>query len=66
MTELLKPQDVKRILRVSLSTVYSLVDRGQLRAVRIPCPGTPGKRSKSIVRIRPEDLRMFLERYRTV
>ena len=63
--ELLKPQDVKRILRVSLSTVYSLVDRGQLPAVRIPCPRTPGKRPKTIVRFAPEDVRAFVERYRT-
>jgi len=66
MTELLKPQDVRRILKVSLSTVYALVERNQIRAIRIPCPRTPGRRGKSIVRFAPEDLQEFIEKHRTI
>ena len=65
MTELLKPTDVKRILRVSLSTVYALAERKQLPCIRWGCmPSATGKRVKSVVRFRPEDIQDFINRHR--
>jgi len=60
--ELLDAKEVKRILKVSLPFVYKLAERGQLPCVRIPCPGD-GKRQKSMVRFKLEDVQGFIQRY---
>ncbi len=51
LSRLLKAQDVAAALNVGLSTVYQLVERGELSSIRI---------GRS-VRIRPEDLEKFIE-----
>jgi len=66
MIELMKPQDVRRILKCSLSTVYLLVDRRMLAAVRWPSPANPGKRPKSCVRFDPADVQAFIKRHKTI
>jgi len=48
---LLRPEDVAKILRISRSYVYSLLQTGELPAVRI------GK----ACRVRPKDLEEFIE-----
>ena len=59
---MLDAKEVKRILKVSLPFVYKLAERGQLPCVRIPCPGD-GKRQKSMVRFKLEDVQGFIQRY---
>ena len=51
LPRLLIAQDVAAALNMGLSTVYQLVDRGELPSIRI---------GRS-VRIRPEDLEKFIE-----
>jgi hypothetical protein len=59
--ELLTPLDVKRILKCSLPLIYKMANQGRLACVRIPCPGD-GKRQKSMVRFKLEDVQGFIER----
>ena len=51
LTRLLNAQDVAAALNMGLSTIYQLVERGELASIRI---------GRS-VRIRPEDLEKFIE-----
>lgn len=51
LSRLLNAQDVATTLNMGLSTVYQLVERGELPSIRI------GR----TVRIRPEDLEKFIE-----
>ncbi len=51
LPRLLNAQDVAAALNMGLSTVYMLVERGELSSIRI---------GRS-VRIRPEDLEKFIE-----
>jgi excisionase family DNA binding protein len=51
LSRLLNAQDVATALQMGLSTVYQLVERGELPSIRI---------GRS-VRIRPEDLEKFIE-----
>ncbi len=51
LSRLLNAQDVAAALKMGLSTVYQLVERGELPSIRI---------GRS-VRIRPEDLEEFIE-----
>ncbi len=51
LSRLLNAQDVAAALKMGLSTVYQLVERGELPSIRI---------GRS-VRIRPEDLEKFIE-----
>ena len=51
LSRLLNAQDVAAALNIGLSTVYQLVERGELPSIRI---------GRS-VRIRPEDLEKFIE-----
>jgi excisionase family DNA binding protein len=51
LSKLLNAQDVAAALNMGLSTVYMLVERGELPSIRI---------GRS-VRIRPEDLEKFIE-----
>ena len=51
LSRLLNAQDVAAALKMGLSTVYMLVERGELPSIRI---------GRS-VRIRPEDLEKFIE-----
>ena len=50
--KLLKAEDVAEILNVSRSFVYALIQNGQI----------PGVRLNRSVRVRPEDLELFLTR----
>ena len=51
LPRLLNAQDVAAALKMGISTVYVLVERGELHSIRI---------GRS-VRIRPEDLEKFIE-----
>ena len=51
LSRLLNAQDVAAALKMGLSTVYMLVERGELPSIRI---------GRS-VRIRPEDLEEFID-----
>jgi len=64
MDELLTPKDVKKILKVSLASVYNMADRGQISCVRIPCPSTNGKRAKALIRFDPVELRAFIDAHK--
>ena len=63
MEALLDPKEVKSILRCSLPLVYKLADRGQLPAVRIPCPGIGTERQRTMVRIKKTDVLNFIEKH---
>ena len=58
--ELLTPSEVAQRLRVSVQTVYGLVQRGLIPAVRIGAVG------RGVIRVSEEDLRAYLEGARTV
>jgi hypothetical protein len=60
--EILTPQDVRRVLKCSLPLVYKLASQGRLACIRIPCPGN-GKRQKSMVRFKLEDVQAFIEQH---
>jgi len=60
--ELLKPQEVKKLLKCSLPWVYKAADRGLLPCVRIPCPGE-GERLKTMVRFKRNDIFDFIEKH---
>jgi putative molybdopterin biosynthesis protein len=49
--EYFNPEDLRRILKISRATAYKIVKSGKLRVFRI------GR----LVRIRPDDLRQFVE-----
>jgi hypothetical protein len=61
--ELLTPKDVHRILKVSLSLVYRMADRGQLPCVRWDAPGE-GERKKTVVRFEKDAVYEFIEKHR--
>lgn len=56
--QLLKAKDVQRLLSCSLSTVYALAERGQLRSVRWSAPDNA---NKFTTRFRLCDVRDFIE-----
>jgi excisionase family DNA binding protein len=51
MNEYLTPEDVMRILHISRTTAYGYISSGRLKFFKI------GR----LVRIRPDDLRQFIE-----
>jgi len=57
--DLLNAQDVKKILRCSLSLVYQLAEREQIPCVRWACPG---KGHKMMTRFKLEDVQAFIQR----
>ena len=59
--ELLKPQDVKKILNCSLPQVYKLADRGLLTCVRIP--GATEAGGRVLVRFKLEDIVSFIDKH---
>jgi hypothetical protein len=59
--ELLTPQDVKRILKVSLPWVYKAANQGRIPCIRWECPGS-GMRAKTMLRFRLEDVQEFIRR----
>jgi hypothetical protein len=61
--ELLTPKDVQRILKVSLSLVYRMADRGQLPCVRWDAPGE-GERKKTLVRFERDAVLEFINQHR--
>ena len=61
--ELLTPKDVQRMLKVSLSLVYRLADRGQLPCVRWDAPGA-GERKKTMVRFERDAVLEFIKQHR--
>jgi hypothetical protein len=61
--ELLTPKEVKRMLKVSLSLVYRMADRGQLPCVRWEAPGD-GERKKSMLRFEREAIFEFVKQHR--
>ena len=63
MKPLLTVKDVAGILRVSVSHVYKLVERGDLPAIRFECPKSEGsKRGKATTRVREADLGAYIEK----
>jgi len=60
MLKLLKVTDVASHLSVSRSTVYEYIDKGILQAVRLPSITSA---RNSIIRVRFEDLELFLHNY---
>jgi hypothetical protein len=63
MDLLLTPKEVQRMLKVSLSLVYRMADRGQLPCVRWDAPGV-GKRKKTMVRFEKEVVIDFIKTHR--
>jgi len=63
MEELFNVKDVQKILKCSLSLVYAMAERGQLRCVRWECPGT-GRRRKEMLRFEKGDVIEFIERHK--
>lgn len=63
MNVLLTPKDVQRMLKVSLSLVYRMADRGQLPCVRWDAPGE-GERKKTMVRFEKEAVIDFIKNHR--
>ena len=61
--DLLTPKDVQKMLKVSLSLVYRMAERGQLPCVRWEAPGE-GKRKKTVVRFEKPAVYEFLETHR--
>ena len=61
--ELLTPKDVQKMLKVSLSLVYRMADRGQLPCVRWEAPGE-GQRKKTMVRFEKEAVFEFVKQHR--
>ena len=59
---LLTPKEVRPLLKVSLPTVYNLVDRGQLPAVIWDAPNSVGKKKQRTIRIKRSDVFDFIER----
>jgi hypothetical protein len=57
---LLNTQDVRKILRCSMSLVYRMAEDGRLPCVKIPCPGK-GKQ-KHLIRFKKEDVINFIEK----
>ena len=55
---LLKVQQVAEFLACSIATVYALIERGELVAVKIGAGGGG-------VRVKPDDLNQFIESRRT-
>jgi len=60
--ELLTPKDVQKMLKVSLSLVYRMAERGQLPCVRWEAPGE-GERKKTMVRFKQEDVFNFIQEH---
>jgi len=58
---LLTPKEVKPILKISLQTVYNLIERGQLPAVIWESPDSAGKKKQRTIRIKRADLFKFIE-----
>ena len=58
---LLTAQEVKRLLKCSLPLVYKLAERGQVPCVRWECPGEEGKKSRTMVRFKQNDVLAFIE-----
>ncbi|MCP4623163.1 MAG: helix-turn-helix domain-containing protein [bacterium] len=58
---LLTPKEVRPILKVSLPTIYNLVERGQLPAVIWESPIRSGKKSQRTIRIKRSDVFKFVE-----
>ena len=63
MDDLLTPKDVQRMLKVSLSLVYRMADRGQLPCVRWDAPGD-GERKKTVLRFEKSSVFEFIEKHR--
>ncbi|UCF91071.1 MAG: helix-turn-helix domain-containing protein [Desulfobacterales bacterium] len=60
---LLAADEVRRILKVSLATVYNMAERGQLPCVRWDCIGNGKRKPRTMVKFKPEDIRAFIERH---
>jgi hypothetical protein len=58
---LLSPKEVSKILKCSLSLVYKMATRGQLRCVRWSCPGEGKKKPRSKVLFKQSDIFDFIE-----
>jgi hypothetical protein len=63
MDFLLTPKDVQKMLKVSLTLVYRMADRGQLPCVRWDSPGE-GKRKKTVVRFERDAVLEFIKQHR--
>jgi hypothetical protein len=61
---LLTPKDVQRMLKVSLSLVYRMAERGQLPCVRWECPGKGKERKRETVRFEKEVVIDFIKDHR--
>ena len=60
---LLTAQDVKRMLKVSLATIYNLAGQGRLPCVRWDCPGEGTKKPRTMVRFKVSDVYEFIEKH---
>ncbi len=58
---LLTAKEVTSILKVSLPTVYSMVERGQLPAVCWESPNRAGQKRQRTVRVKRSDVFKFVE-----
>lgn len=61
--ELLTPKEAQRVLRCSLPWIYKAAKLGILPSVQIPTCAGNGKRSKSMVRFKLEDVQAFIQKY---
>lgn len=61
--ELLEPKDVQKMLKCSLPWVYKAAKQGILPSVQLPtCPGN-GKRPKTMVRFKLDDILDFIKKH---
>jgi len=61
MSDLLKAEEVRKMLNVSLPYVFKLVERHKLPCVRYPGLGKKGK--KDVIRFKREDILLFVKHY---
>ena len=61
MSDLLKAEDVRKILNVSLPYVFKLAERKKLPCVRYP--GLGEKSKKDLLRFKKQDVLGFIERH---
>lgn len=61
MPELLKAEEVMKILKVSLPYVHKLAERHKLPCVKYPGLGKKGK--KDVIRFKREDVLLFVNQH---
>ena len=61
LDQLLAAHEVKRIFKCSLSQIYKMAERGQLKCVRWECPGEGQAKPRTMVRFKKKDILDFIQ-----